>query len=250
MNAARLENNRWTRALVRRIPLALRRRIFRGEARYCPVCRHSVSRFFHFGGANNPVWCPMCESVERMRLNWLYLERDTDLCDGRPKRLLHVAPEVNLAQLFQTLPNLERITMDLEVRPGVMLRSNLTELAFPDASFDLIYCSHVLEHVEDDARAMREMHRVLKPGGWAMLLVPPIRRDHTVEDPSITDRVGRHRRFGHPEHVRRYGRDYRDRLTAAGFRVTALSAKDLVGEENLVRYGVDNGDEVFRCDRD
>lgn len=250
MKTARIENNRWTRALVRRIPRGLRRRIFAGDARYCPVCRHSVSRFFHFGGANNPVWCPMCESVERMRLNWLYLERDTDLCDGRSKRLLHAAPEPNLTRLFQGLPRLERIAMDLEPRPGVNLRSDLTALAFPDASFDLIYCSHVLEHVADDARAMREMHRILKPGGWAILLVPPIRRDRTEEDPGVTDPAERHRRFGHPEHVRRYGRDYRDRLEAAGFRVTALSAKDVVGEENVVRYGVDSGDEVFRCDRD
>jgi SAM-dependent methyltransferase len=246
---ARFENHRLTRALVRRIPLRLRRRLLGGRVRRCPACGEGAARFFRFGGSNRPnAWCPFCEALERTRLNWIYLEQQTDLCDGRPKRLLHLAPEESLARRFRALRNLHYVAADLE-HGDVMLRIDVTALAFPDASFDVVFCSHVLEHVGDDRRALREIRRVLRPGGWALLPVPPIRVETTEEDPSVSDPQERLRRFGHPEHVRRYGRDYPDRIREAGFRVSVLSAKDVVGAEEIERYGVGSGDEVFRADR-
>ena len=127
---------------------------------------------------------------------------------------------------------------------------DITDIAWPDGSFDVIYCSHVLEHVSDDCQAMRELCRVLAPRGWAMLNVP-ITANETFEDPSVTDPSERIRQFGQKDHVRRYGPDYTDRLTAAGFEVTRIAASDLVADADIERYGLANGasGDLFYCVR-
>jgi SAM-dependent methyltransferase len=105
-------------------------------------------------------------------------------------------------------------------------RIDVTALEFPDGTFDAILCNHVLEHVRDDRRAMSELRRVLRPGGWA-LLVPTIRNARTDEDPSVEDPDERTRRFGQHDHVRIYGWDYLERLDDAGFDVQV----ERLGEE-------------------
>jgi SAM-dependent methyltransferase len=190
----------------------------------------------------------VCESLERHRLHWVYLRERTDLLDGRPRRLLHVAPEAVLERKLRGLPGVRYVSADL-ADPHAMLRLDVMRLAFADAAFDAVLCSHVLEHVADDRAAMRELRRVLRPGGLALLAVPPIRAERTAEDPSEADPAERRRRFGHPDHVRRYGRDYADRLREAGFEVEVVGAAELVGEAGVARLGLGNGDEVFRCGR-
>src|SRR5205823_10364596 len=118
-----------------------------------------------------------------------------------------------------------------------MVAMDITAIQFPDESFDVIYCSHVLEHVPDDRRAMREFHRVLKTGGWAILLVP-ITAERTVEDPSVLDPAERLRLFGQEDHVRRYGPDYTDRLREAGFEVAEVAVTDLVNAADARRMGL------------
>lgn len=100
-----------------------------------------------------------------------------------------------------------------------MRMMGITAIDFPDSSFDAVLCFHVLEHVADDRMAIREVFRVLKPGGWAILQVP-ITEPATREDPRIATAEERFRAYGHPEHVRAYGPDYADRLREAGFHVT------------------------------
>ena len=114
---------------------------------------------------------------------------------------------------------------------------DITDIQYPDESFDVIYCSHVLEHVPDDKKAMREFLRVLKPNGWAMLLVPII-GEHTTEDLSITDPAQRAMLYGQEDHVRNYGRDYEDRLQEAGFEVTVISPECFMSTEEIVRMGI------------
>jgi SAM-dependent methyltransferase len=151
----------------------------------------------------------------------LYLEQQTDIFRRVRIRLLHVAPEPALRRLFEHAEGLDYTTLD-KFAPDVAVHADLMDMPFEEASFDVIVCSHVLEHVDDDIRAVRELRRVLAPGGWAILQVPiDSERSTTLEDPSVVTAVDRRRVFGQHDHVRIYGLDYPSRLEAAGFDVTA-----------------------------
>src|SRR5690606_5498676 len=153
--------------------------------------------------------CPVCGALERHRLIVRFLAERTDFWNGRTKRMLHVAPEAQIRTMFMRAPGVRYVSADISLRRP-MVQADLTNLGFADETFDVIYCSHVLEHVDDDLRAMRELRRVLRPGGWAILQVPII-RDVTYEDPTVTTPEGRLAAFGQRDHVRAYGRDYADR---------------------------------------
>lgn len=218
----------------------LRRRLrHAGLHRYCPVCRSPVREFEPCGrGGRADCQCPVCGSRERHRLAWLFFTKRTDLFDGRPKRVLHVAPDDSLRRHLRRAEGIDYVTADL--RPaGVHVVTDVAETAFGTDCFDVIYCSHVLEHVPDDRRAMRELRRVLAPDGWAVLLVP-ITAERTFGDPSITDPRERERLFGQHDHVRRYGPDYRDRLEEAGFTVRRIPPEDLASDARRERYGMAN----------
>lgn len=208
-----------------------------GARRACPVCGRTAGQFRPAGRPPRAdAQCPWCRALERHRLLWLFLVRRTDLFDGTPRRVLHVAPEPALeARLAAALGN-GYLTADLDPTRA-MVRMDLTDIPEDDATFDVIYCSHVLEHIPDDRKAIAECFRVLKPGGWAILLVP-ICGDTIVEDPTITDPRERERRFGQHDHVRIYGRDYVTRLAGAGFDVETVTPRDLATEEEIERHGL------------
>jgi hypothetical protein len=221
---------------------------YRGKGRWCPVCGQS-SRMFRRGGTvpRDDARCPRCGAVERHRFVWLYFTRRTDLFDGRPKRVLHVAPEQSFEPRLRRRIGAGYLTADL-LDPHVMERMDITRIHYPDESFDVIYCSHVLEHVEDDRRAMREFRRVLKRTGWAIILVP-ITADKTFEDPSVVSPADRLRVFGQEDHVRRYGPDYADRLREAGFEVEVTRVSDMVSEDQAVGLGLTQAGEIYCCRR-
>lgn len=193
--------------------------------------------------------CPECGSLERHRLDWLFLKEETDLFNGRQKRLLHVAPEEIFEKKFRALPGIVYVSVDL-ASPRAMVRADVTCLPFEDESFEIIYCSHVLEHVPNDRRAIKEFYRVLKLGGWGLLQVP-ITSHRTFEDPTITSPIERARVFGQYDHVRRYGPDYKARLEESGFKVKVISAGELIKkEEDFYRMGLDRKGLIFYCLKD
>jgi SAM-dependent methyltransferase len=116
-----------------------------------------------------------------------------------------------------------------------------------DGSFDLILCSHVLEHVPDDGAAMSELRRVLAPGGLALVLTPYRADRPTYEDPSVTSPLDRMVAFGQQDHVRIYGTDLADRLTGAGFEVEDRTAADLFDESVVNRCELDPDEHLFLC---
>jgi SAM-dependent methyltransferase len=220
-----------------------------GKGMQCPVCGFSFRRMRPFGHPRHgDTRCPYCGAKARWRFAWLFLNRRTDLFDGRPKSMLHFAPERCFVPRFKKRLKGRYLTADL-YNPFAMQKIDVTTIPFPAASFDAIFCSHVLEHVEDDRKAMSEFQRILKPGGWALLQVP-VTPGTTFEDPSITDPVAREKLFGEPGHVRRYGLDIARRLEEAGFKVTVFRVSDLVDEYEAARLGLTPaGGEIFYCQK-
>lgn len=220
---------------------------YAGSARHCPVCKRN-SRIFGAVGINprKDAQCFFCGAYERHRLAWLYFKRKTNLFSGSSLKMLHVAPEETFEQLLHKQLGNNYLTADL-YNPRAMVKMDITDIQFPNDSFDVIYCSHVLEHVPDDKKAMREFFRILKPNGWAMLLVPVI-GEHTFEDVTITDPADRARVFGQEDHVRIYGRDYVDRLRHAGFDVEEVRPSDFLKNEEIVRMGITPAaGEIYFC---
>ncbi|MEX2170568.1 MAG: methyltransferase domain-containing protein [Pirellulales bacterium] len=225
-----------------------KRIVFFGSNRYCNVCRRNWRKFRSFGVIpREDACCPGCDSLERHRLAWEFFQRKTDLFDDRPKRVLHVAAERCMEPLFRRELGRNYVTADL-MDPRADHQWDVMAIPQPDESFDVIYCSHVLEHVLDDRKALAEFYRVLTTGGWAVLNVP-ITATQTYEDPSITDPVERERLFGQKDHVRRYGPDYVNRLREAGFRVEVICKTDLFSELEIARLGlcVELTGEIYFC---
>jgi predicted SAM-dependent methyltransferase len=175
---------------------------------------------------------------------WLWLERRSNLFATHP-RLLHIAPEVSLMRHFKRHykgHSDNYITADLE-SPLADMHFDVQHIPMETRSIDVVICNHLLEHVEDDAKALQELHRILKPGGWGIMLVPEDRsRATTFEDDTITDPAERTRLFGQYDHRRVYGRDYDDRLRRAGFEVERIAATELVtaAEHRLYATGGDD----------
>ncbi len=175
--------------------------------------------------------------MERHRLLWLFLRERTDLFE-RPQRLLHFAPEAVFRRHLSARPGLHYVSADLS--PGrAALRCDIRRIPLADASFDALLCNHVLEHVPDDRRAMAELCRVLRPGGWAILQVP-IRSalEQTLEAPPTSTPREREHLFGQSDHLRQYGPDYAERLRAAGFEVSLERFDRAVGKERCLRHGL------------
>jgi len=196
----------------------------------------------HPGGCRENLYCPRCYSTDKERFAWLVLGPRVAKSD----RVLHIAPEPHLAMQIQAM-SAAYISGDLT--PGrAMQVIDITATAFPDAHFDVVICSQVLEHIEDDRSAMREIYRLLAPGGWAYLPTPISNvRAVTYEDPTITSPTDRTTQFGQADHVRIYAWDYLDRLRAAGFSVTATRAGDQV--YNWRRYALDPLDVAIIADK-
>jgi SAM-dependent methyltransferase len=217
-----------------------------GTGRVCPICERSSRRFRSYGLIRREeAQCVHCGALERHRLLWLYVSRKK-LLDSPISKMLHVAPEECLQPLFKQRLGSAYLTADLQ-DPEAMVKMDITRIQFPADSFDAIYCSHVLEHVPDDRLALREFHRVLRPGGWAILLVPVV-VERTIEDPNCTDPEERLRRFGQDDHFRLYGPDYVDRLREAGFEVQVTRPADFASEKDVAQMGLtDASGEIYFC---
>jgi SAM-dependent methyltransferase len=240
-------------ALSRGTQLALRGAVNRTKGRIlslgssveCPICKRTFLSFLRFRGRPNQ-WCPVCRSLGRHRLIYLYLRNRTDLLTGRqPARILHVGPEFCLQVLLASIPKATYVSTDLmvsmvdllEVAPEVC--TSITQACFRSNTFDLVICSHVLEHVKRDRQAITELFRVTKPGGIAIIPVPVAWNHETTDEREDLSPSERAEFYGAADHLRRYGRDYLDRLEEAGFATELYRLEDL----SLVkRYRIDVDD--------
>ncbi len=215
---------------------------YKGNAVSCPLCGASYRHFLPYGYVTSRpnALCPNCLSLERHRLLWLYLTRETDLLTTTP-RTLHIAPEVcimrHLKPHFHAHPA-QYITADLE-SPLADMHFDVQQIPLADNSVDVVICNHIMEHVADDRKAMRELHRILKCGGWGIILSPvEFDYEQTYEDDSITDPAERTRIFGQYDHRRIYGADYADRLRSCGFEVADIDYAATFTEEERAHYAL------------
>ena len=211
----------------------------RGKKYEDPIDGKTFRKFlpYGYGSPRANVLSPSTLSLERHRLLWLYLTRETDFF-SKPLKVLHVAPEQAFYKRFKNQKNLTYITTDL-YSPLADVKADLCALPFEDDSFDVIFCNHVLEHIPDDAQAMRELYRVMKKGGWGIFQVPQdVNRVDTFEDDTITDPAERTRIFGQYDHVRVYGLDYFDRLRQVGFEVEEIVYSTHFTAEEIEHYRI------------
>ena len=203
---------------------------------------------YGYGKQRPNALSPSTLSLERHRLLWLYLKNDTDFFT-KPKKVLHFAPEQSFYKRFRKLDNLDYTTTDLN-SPLADVKADICDLPFEDNQYDVILCNHVLEHIPDDTQAMKELYRVLKPGGMAILQIPQdLNREYTFEDNSITDKKERAQIFGQYDHVRVYGKDYFDKLRKIGFEVTPVDYTNTLTEAQVERYCLAKGEIIPVCSK-
>ena len=196
-----------------------------------PIDNKSFRKFLPYGYEiqRQNVLSPSTLSLERHRLLWLYLTNETNFFTSK-KKVLHMAPEQCFLSRFKKL-NHEYITADID-SPIADVKADIVNLPFNDNSFDVVFCNHVLEHIQDDTKAMKELFRVMKKGGMGVFQVPQdLNRDVTFEDNSITDPKERAKIFGQYDHVRVYGRDYFDKLRSVGFKVEEVNYSQKISSE-------------------
>lgn len=212
---------------------------FKGDRFQDPIDGRYYRKFlpYGYGSQRENALSPGTLSLERHRQMWLYLQNETDFFIKNYK-VLHIAPEQEFLRKFKKMKNLDYISADL-FSPIVDVKADILDLPFADESFDIVFCNHVLEHIEDDAKAMSELYRVLKPGGWGILQVPMKNSlEKTYEDFSIKDPKERQKHFGQYDHVRWYGMDYFDRLQKAGFETESNFYSQKFSEEEIKKYGL------------
>lgn len=207
------------------------------DTRECNLCGYQ-GRFLPFGKVpRRSAYCPGCGSIERHRLVGLWISKNAEAVDR--SKLLHFAPEPGLTRLFKgRVAEYRSADIDPHLADTVL---NIEQIDLPDESVDLVLCSHVLEHV-DDTKALGEIHRILVPGGRALLMFPLVDGwERTYEDPTHTSDEARTKYYGQADHVRYYGRDVRDRIQGAGFTLSEFTAE----EPDVARYGLMRGDKLF-----
>lgn len=189
--------------------------------------------------------CPNCLSLERHRLIWLYLKERTDFF-RRKQHVLHIAPEGCFIHRFEKIHQDQYVTADIE-SPLAKVKMDIHHIPFAEKTFDTVLCNHVLEHVEDDIKAMQEIARVLKPGGFAILQVPffhPV-SERTLSDPTVKDPKLREKMFGQDDHVRKYGKDFSQRIEQAGMKPVEDGFVNTLPEEQRQKYGLVKGEIIF-----
>ncbi len=213
-----------------------------------PIDGRSFRKFLPYGyqSQRKNALSPSTFSLERHRLLWLYLKNKTSFFSAKLK-VLHIAPEQCFLKIFKKQKNLDYITADL-YSPIADVKADICNLPFANNSFDVVFCNHVLEHIEDDKKAMSELYRVLKPGGMGIFQVPQdLNREKTYEDFTITDSKERAKHFGQYDHVRVYGRDYFNKLRVAGFTVKEVDYTQIIDKSLLEKFCLSEGEILPVC---
>ena len=232
------------------------------ELLYCPICTNKVSKFVRlddyffknldeyqyvhsiFMGETLNILdysCPNCFSSDRARLYAIYLKQhfQKNYTNAKTINFLDIAPDRNLASWLKKQYQINYRSVDLFME-DVDDKADLTDLSiYSDNSFDFILCSHVLEHVPEDRKAISELYRILKVGGYGIVMVPILLNlDHDIEDPNFDTPEKRWKYYGQDDHVRMYSKNgFISKLSEAGFKVNNLGI-DYFGAETFLKNGI------------
>ncbi|MDR0913025.1 MAG: class I SAM-dependent methyltransferase [Methanobrevibacter sp.] len=219
---------------------------------YCPICKKYSVIFLPYGESiRSNAMCPHCGAVERHRLLYLYL-KNLDILN-RNIKLLHFAPESIFYNIFKNRENIDYYPTDIVPNQRTRLEMDMQNIPFEDNSFDIIYNSHVLEHVPDDFKAMKELYRVVKPvspdGGKVIIMAPVFYSlSKTLEKEEYNTPELRSKYYGQADHLRRYGADFDDRLRSVGFDVEIVTDEDLVeNKKDIKKMHIETGDKIYVC---
>ena len=211
----------------------------RGDKFTDPIDGRSFRKFLPYGYVKQRenALSPSTLSLERHRLMWLFLRDNTTFFTATKKlKVLHIAPEQCFLDIFRKQQNLNYITSDLQ-SPIADVKADICDLPFKENEFDIVFCNHVLEHISNDTKAIQELYRVLKPGGFGIFQIPQdLSKAITFEDNTITDRKERAKLFGQYDHVRVYGRDYFDKLRSIGFKVDEVDYTKKITLDKIEKY--------------
>jgi SAM-dependent methyltransferase len=234
---------------------------------HCVCCNQNSPFFLPFAGGTSAIppvnsqldvvgsdlcryACPKCESNDRERHLKLYCQKlgiDRLMAGAR---VLHFAPERWFAVYVAAAGPSEHIKADLYPVSAEIQKVDMLAMSFPNASFDLVIANHVLEHVADDAQALSEIHRVLRPGGMAILQTPySAMLQATFEDAGIVSRAAREHAYGQDDHVRLYGQDIFSRFAAAGFNARVARHESALADIDSAVYGVNPREPFFLFER-
>lgn len=212
----------------------------------CNVCGKNYRKFLPYGRkARSNALCPNCLALERHRMMWWYLKAESDFFE-KGRKILHIAPELCFIKRFEAIHGDDYITADLE-SPLAKVKLDVLDMPFEDSAFDIIFCNHVMEHVDNDIKAMSEIYRVMRPGGWGILQIPlfyPL-PEKTFEDFSITDPSEKEKAFGQRDHVRLYGKDYIERLRSVGFNASEVQPADYLSKEDIQKFALPTDEPIF-----
>ena len=221
------------------------------EKKVCPVCEQKIRLYLPFGvSLRKNAQCPVCKTVERHRFMWLYFKRKTNIFatgGGGGLSMLHFAPEFGLYNEFSKMSNIDYYPVDFNPSFHLNLKAviDIQNISYEDNKFDVIICSHVLEHIPNDRKAIQELYRVLKPGGTAYIMVPISNSDTTYEAPAHNTTELRLQHYGQGDHVRQYGKDFIEKL--ALFDVKAVTNTQIFSDDEIHEYSMMANDQLFVC---
>ena len=221
---------------------------YRGSRFEDPITGIGYRKMLSYGRVNSRAnaLSPDSMSLERHRLFWLYLKEKTDFFTAN-KKLLHIAPEYCFIKLFKSMKNIDYTSGDL-YSPWADVKMDVHEITFEDNTFDVLFANHILEHVDDEMKVMSEFYRVLKPGGWGIFQSPiDYTRETTYSDDSITDKKEREKHFWQDDHLRLFGRDYKNQLSSVGFDVNEDKFVETLDPALVTKYCLTPNEYIYMC---
>ena len=243
--------------ILRKLPRTLLQRIskpffyiisifYRGNKVSCPICGSQFSTFFPYGRETREnALCTNCLSLERHRFLYLYM-RDVKRIFNKKMNILHIAPEACLTKKFKNNPNFQYVTADL-YSPLADVKMDIHNIPFGDNHFDLVLCNHVLEHVEDDILALKEIRRVLKKNGFGIVMIPfynPV-PEITLQDKSIVSSKDREKYYGQSDHLRKYGNDFKNRFESSGLHIDVIKPEKFLKSSEIIKNGIIKSDMII-----